>query len=176
MRYTMSAALAAAVTLLQSVSAHGGEEKEGLTNPLVILIALSACLVFYVVSNKFSIYFKQSGAEKYLAIFAVYTGVVHLLLGINDQLFLLGGFGVLSVIAVSSFTDFGRAKNGLFMTLLFGVVVTMFIAYFAANHDLHYIVEDYLGITTKIAEIGVIALLIKQYIDQSNNDSKLINN
>ena len=35
----------------------------------------------------------------------------------------------------------------------------MFIAYFVSNHDIHSLLEDYLGITTKISEIGVVISL-----------------
>lgn len=161
---------------LQSVTAHGGEDKEGLTNLQIMLISISACVVFYVFSNKFSIFFKESGTEKYLLTLAAYTGVVHTLLGIDDSLLLLGGVGVISVITISSFTDFGRTKNGLFRIILGGVVISMFIAYFVSNHDLHYIAEDYLGMTTKIAELGIIGLLIKKYKDESKNDSTLTTN
>jgi hypothetical protein len=36
----------------------------------------------------------------------------------------------------------------------------MFFAYFVSNHDIHAILEDYIGITTKISEIGVIIGLL----------------
>jgi uncharacterized membrane protein YphA (DoxX/SURF4 family) len=38
--------------------------------------------------------------------------------------------------------------------------ITMFFAYFVSNHDIHAILEDYIGITTKISEIGVIIGLL----------------
>ena len=52
----------------------------------------------------------------------------------------------------------GLATLGLGM----GVTV-MFAAYFVSNHDLHYIAEDYLGITTKLAELAIIILLKKEW-------------
>ena len=47
--------------------------------------------------------------------------------------------------------------------MLGAAVITMFIAHLVSNHDLHYIAEDYLGITTKLAEVGIIGLMLKQY-------------
>ena len=36
----------------------------------------------------------------------------------------------------------------------------MIIGYFVTNHDLHYISEDYLGIITKFAELGLMQQLL----------------
>ena len=102
----------------------------------------------------------------------VYTGSVHILLGINDFTLLLGGIGVLSIAGVSSLTNFGKEKEGIMQVMLGLIIVTMFVAYFVSNHDLHYIVEDYLGITTKLVEVGIIAFIVKTYKNQSKiNDS-----
>jgi hypothetical protein len=40
------------------------------------------------------------------------------------------------------------------------VISVMLIGYFATNHDLHYISEDYLGLITKVAEIGLLQQLV----------------
>ena len=37
----------------------------------------------------------------------------------------------------------------------------MLVGYFVSNHNLHYIMEDYLGITTKLAEVTIITLVYK---------------
>ena len=157
--------LASAITglaFLQSVSAHGGEETEGLTNLQIMLASLSACIIFHFSSAKFFPKEYHSN-RKYLLTLVMFTGLVHILLGIKDIIFLAGGLGVISIISVSAFTEFGRTRDVLLMTMLGGVVITMFVAYFTSNHDLHYIAEDYLGVTTKIAELGIIWLLVKQY-------------
>ena len=159
------------LALLESVSAHGGEGKEGLTNLQVMLISLSLCILFYVIWNKISN--KESVPNKTIFLtLVVYTGSVHILLGINDFTLLLGGIGVLSIAGVSSLTNFGKEKEEMMQIMLGLIIVTMFVAYFVSNHDLHYIVEDYLGITTKLVEIGIIAFIIKNYKNQSkSNDS-----
>ena len=159
------------LALLKSVSAHGGEGKEGLTNLQVMLISLSLCIIFYVIWNKISN--KESESNKTILLtLVVYTGSVHILLGINDFTLLLGGIGVLSIAGVSSLTNFGKEKEGIMQVMLGLIIVTMFVAYFVSNHDLHYIVEDYLGITTKLVEVGIIAFIVKTYKNQSKiNDS-----
>ena len=45
------------------------------------------------------------------------------------------------------------------MQVMLGLIVVTMFAYFVSNHDLHYIIEDYLGITTKLVEVGIIAAL-----------------
>jgi len=159
------------LALLESVSAHGGEGKEGLTNLQIMLISLSLCVIFYVIWNKISN--KNSEPNKTILLTLVlYTGSVHILLGINDFILLLGGIGVLSIAGVSSLTNFGKEKEGIMQVMLGLIIVTMFVAYFVSNHDLHYIIEDYLGITTKLVEVGIIAFIAKNYKNQSKiNDS-----
>ena len=159
------------LSIIQTASAHGGEGKEGLTNLQIMLISLSLCVIFYVIWNKISN--KNSEPSKTILLTLVlYTGSVHILLGINDFTLLLGGIGVLSIAGVSSLTNFGKEKEGIMQVMLGLIIVTMFVAYFVSNHDLHYIVEDYLGITTKLVEVGIIAFIIKNYKNQSkSNDS-----
>ena len=163
--------LAVQLSIIQSASAHGGEGKEGLTNLQVMLISLSLCVIFYVIWNK--IFNKESESNKTILLtLVVYTGSVHILLGINDFTLLLGGIGVLSIAGVSYLTNFGKEKEGVMQVILGLIVVTMFVAYFVSNHDLHYIIEDYLGITTKLVEVGIIAFIINNYKSQSKiNDS-----
>lgn len=150
------------VTFLQTVSAHGGEESEGLSNLQIMLTSLSASVVFFIIYKKIP----NLGAnpnEKITLTLVLYTGVVHVLLGINDFIFLLGGFGVILIAILPYFSNFAKARKGLVQVMLGTAVITMFIAYFVSNHDLHYIAEDYLGITTKLAEVGIIGLMLKQY-------------
>jgi hypothetical protein len=84
-------------------------------------------------------------------------------LGLNDYLLLLGGVGVIGILVLSLLVNFSQwqdknARLGLGM----GVTV-MFAAYFVSNHDIHYIIEDYLGITTKLSELAIIILLKKEW-------------
>ena len=102
----------------------------------------------------------DSGAAPLLTL-VFYTGTVHILLGISDLVFLLGGVGVISIAMLPLASSLGKSNQSLFDLGLGLIVITMFVAYFVSNHDLHYIAEDYLGITTKLAELGIIILLIK---------------
>ena len=150
------------VTFLQTVSGHGGEESEGLSNLQIMLTSLSASVVFFIIYQKIPNLGTHPN-EKITLTLVLYTGVVHVLLGMNDFIFLLGGFGVILIAILPYFSNFAKARKGLVQVMLGTAVITMFIAYFVSNHDLHYIAEDYLGITTKLAEVGIIGLMLKQY-------------
>ena len=91
--------------------------------------------------------------------------------GINDFVFLLGGLGVISVAMLPYLSKSAKEKEGVLDIILSIIVITMFIAYFVSNHDLHYILEDYLGVSTKLAEAGIIALVIKQSRSHSKQNN-----
>ena len=153
---------------VQSASAHGGEDKEGLSNLQIMLISLAACLVIYLISEKIFTIDMESNNKIFLSL-VTYTGTVHVLLGVNDFLLLFGGISVLLIAVVANATNIGRENYGLLQIIMGVAIVSMFVAYFVSNHDLHYIAEDFLGITTKLAELGVIALIIRQYNKQSHS-------
>ncbi len=153
---------------VQSASAHGGEDKEGLSNLQIMLISLAACLVIYLISEKIFTIDIESNNKIFLSL-VTYTGTVHVLLGVNDFLLLFGGISVLLIAVVANATNIGRENYGLLQIIMGVAIVSMFVAYFVSNHDLHYIAEDFLGITTKLAELGVIALIIRQYNKQSHS-------
>lgn len=145
---------------LQSVSAHGGEDSEGLSNLQIMLISLAICAVFYFLFRKLSD--SESNANNGLLLTLVaYTGTVHILLGLNDMILLLGGLGIIAIATAPFVTEIARSREKLFQPALALLALTMFIAYFVSNHDLHYIAEDYLGLTTKLSEIGIISLVLK---------------
>lgn len=158
MNRILVACLVTSLFFVQTASAHGGEDKEGLTNLHILLISTSICMIFAIAYNKLS--WGDSGAAPLLT-FVFYTGTVHILLGISDLVFLLGGVGVISIAMLPLVSSFGKSNKSLLDLGLGLIVITMFVAYFVSNHDLHYIAEDYLGITTKLAELGIIILLIK---------------
>ena len=144
---------------LQSVSAHGGEDSEGLSNLQLMLISLAICAVFYFLFRKLSD--SESSVNNGLLLTLVaYTGTVHILLGLNDMIFLLGGLGIIAIATAPFVTEIARSRERLLQQALALLALTMFIAYFVSNHDLHYIAEDYLGLTTKLSEIGIIGLVI----------------
>ena len=153
---------------VKSASAHGGEDKEGLTNLQIMLISLAACFVIYLISEKLFSTGLKSNNKIFLSL-VTYTGTVHVLLGVNDILLLFGGISVLLLLIVAHATNIGRENYGVLQIILGVAIVSMFVAYFVSNHDLHYIAEDFLGITTKLAELGVIALIIRQNNKQSQS-------
>ena len=142
-------------------SAHGDEESSARFNNLEILfIALTLSLIgFLLTATKYAQ--KMTVFSAYTFSFALFTGSVHVLLGLNDGILLLGGCGVLSIVFAPVLFSFSDSKMKLARISLAALSIIMFFAYFVSNHDIHAILEDYLGITTKISEIGIlIGLLI----------------
>lgn len=168
MNIKLAVTMTAMLTMLQTVSAHGGEEKAGLTNFQIMLISLLVSVIFYATSKKLT---DINSNRNFLLTLVSYTGVVHILLGINDFVFLLGGLGVISVAMLPYLSKTAKEKEGVLDIILSIIVITMFIAYFVSNHDLHYILEDYLGVSTKLAEAGIIALVIKQSRSHSKQNN-----
>jgi len=69
------------------------------------------------------------------------------------------GIGLIGLLVASLIPNLERFKVQLRFGL--GIVVSMMlIGYFVTNHDLHYISEDYLGVITKLAEIGLLHQLL----------------
>ena len=143
------------------VSAHGDAESSSiLTNMQIFLISVSISAVVFLVL--------RANFPKKLSVFtpsifslALLSGLVHILLGITDRILLLGGVGVLAIIASPMLIKFNDARERIARFSLGGLSLLMFIAYFVSNHDIHYVLEDYLGIVAKISEIGVIIALVK---------------
>ena len=103
--------------------------------------------------------FELEGNQRLILTLAFFTGIVHILLGLKDTLLLVGGIGV---IAISSPRLFSQSIHSMYRInlIILGVAIsTIFIAYFVSNHSLHYIVEDYLGIVTKLSELGILKFL-----------------
>lgn len=151
---------------LPLVAAHGDETSSGLANYQILAIALGISLLAYIVAmKKFSA--KMHVFSPLLFSLAIFTGIVHILLGLSDRLLLLGGVGVLGVLLLPIVLSMDERKSNLVRIGLSLVAISMFVGYFVSNHDLHYILEDYLGITTKISEI---ALLIGVYRSRRMNN------
>jgi hypothetical protein len=86
------------------------------------------------------------------------------LLGVDDLLVLTGGVGVLSATFIPMIFNFSKRVNQLADFALASIVLSMLIGYFVYNHDLHLISEDYLGIITKLVELGILFMLFKQHV------------
>ena len=104
----------------------------------------------------------------------VLNASVHILLGLNDYLLLLGGVGVIGILVLSLLVNFSQWQDKMARLGLGLTVVVMFAAYFVSNHDIHYIAEDYLGITTKLAELSILVLLKKEWSQETvQNDQTM---
>ena len=147
----------------QIASAHGGEESPGLSNIQVLIISGASSLVFFilfVVVKKYDVIVARSR----LYSLVLFTSTVHILLGLDDSLLIVGGVGALSVTFFPLVSNFSKGIYQIADFALALIVLSMFIGYFVYNHDLHYILEDYLGIITKLVELSILFILAKQRI------------
>ena len=149
-------------TILPNVAAHGGEEEPAtLSNSQVLIIASLAAILVYFLVNKF-LASRQAVFPSSVISLASFTGLVHILLGLEDSTLLLGGIGVMGLIAIPMVIKLDEQKGKLVSYSLILLIGVMFVAYFVSNHDLHYILEDYLGIVTKLIEVSAIVILARE--------------
>lgn len=149
---------------LTTVSAHGGESSDGveagLTNGQTLLFSLIVGLAaMQATSVLFSI--RSTSVSPLMVGLATCTGLIHLLLGLDDTLLLVGGIGVLGLLIVLVVVELPANRERLALLGLSGVVAAMFVGYFVSNHDPHMIFEDQLGLTAKISELVLIALMVR---------------
>ncbi|MGB1365493.1 MAG: hypothetical protein ACPH9F_04310 [Candidatus Poseidoniaceae archaeon] len=148
------------ISFLPFASAHGDEPSTGLANYQILGIALAtALLAFALVSKKFAS--KMRVFTPVVFSFALFTGVVHVLLGLSDRLLLIGGVGVLGILLFPIVVSMDEKKSKFAQLGLSGVTLAMFVGYFVSNHDIHYVLEDYLGIATKLSEIALLVGIYK---------------
>ena len=149
------------------VSAHGDESTSGPTNLQIMLISIVLSASIYFLITRFLEIQTYISSPLVFAL-ASFTGSVHILLGLNDDLLLLGGVGVIGVLGLSLFANFSQWQDKIARLGLGLGVTIMFVAYFVSNHDIHYIIEDYLGITTKLAELAIVILLMKEWNQETS--------
>ena len=156
-RYFRLSSLLVLVLAMPVVQAHGDNETT-MSNSSVLLICLISSVFVWSVGND---WLKTNSTIGSPVIFClgVFSGTVHVLLGLDDLTLLVGGIGVIGLLFASLIPNLERFKLHLRFGLGF-VVSMMLIGYFVTNHDLHYIFEDYLGIITKLAEIGLLHQLL----------------
>ena len=150
-------------SFVQIVSAHGGEESSGLSNIQVLIASGASSLVFFLlfaVVKKYDVIVARSS----LYSLVLFTSTVHILLGLDDSLLIIGGVGALSVTFFPLVSNFSKRFYQIADFALALTVLSMLIGYFVYNHDLHYILEDYLGILTKLVELSILFILAKQHI------------
>jgi hypothetical protein len=147
--------------LLGNVAAHGGEPSDGLSNIQITLISLVlSAISFFLIPRIWDL---ETNVQRKIILSAViYTGAVHVMLGLDDLVFMIGGVGIICLGFAPLVLNFAKTNERIFQIGLCLNAAIMFVGYFVSNHDLHYILEDYLGITTKLAEITILALLFKQ--------------
>ena len=149
-------------TILPTVAAHGGEEEPAtLSNSQVLIIASLGAILVYFLFNKF-LASRQAVFPSSVVSLASFSGLVHILLGLEDSTLLLGGIGVMGLIAIPMVIKLDEQKGKLVSYSLILLIGVMFVAYFVSNHDLHYILEDYLGIVTKLIEVSAIVILARE--------------
>ena len=156
-------ALSGVLTILSTplVSAHGGESTDGFTNFQIMLISIGiSASIYFLITRVLETQTYLSSPLVFTLV--TFTGSVHILLGLSDNLLLLGGIGVIGILALSLFVNFSQWQEKIARLGLGLVVTIMLVAYFVSNHDIHYISEDYLGITTKLVELSIIILLNKE--------------
>lgn len=149
------------VLLLDNAAAHGGEASDGLSNMQITIAAIVLCVISYFAIPKFLGSDTSRGKNVILAA-VIYTGAVHIMLGLDDVVFLLGGIGIIGFGFAPLVLKFAKNNEKIFQMGLAINALIMFIAYFVSNHDLHYLLEDYLGLTTKVSEIVIMTLVVRK--------------
>jgi len=141
---------------------HGGEaSNDGLVtlgNPGVLIASIAASIFAWSVGREWLRSHSLMGTPLVFCL-AVFTGLVHILLGLNDPTMMIGGLGVFGILLLSFFGGLNDYRGQLELALAL-VVVSMFVGYFYVNRELDYIAGDYLGIVTKLVEIGILQQLL----------------
>ena len=149
---------------LTTVSAHGGENSEsvevGLTTTQTLLFSLVGGLAaMQTTSVLFNV--RSANVSPVMVGLATYTGLIHLLLGIDDTLLLVGGVGVVGLLVALVVVELSPQRERFALLGLCGVTAAMFVGYFVSNHDPHMIFEDRLGLTAKLSELVLMGLLVR---------------
>ena len=145
------------VLAMPVVQAHGDNETT-VSNPMVLFVSIISSVFAWSAGSEWLTKTSSIGSPLVFCL-AVFSGTVHILLGLDDLVLMVGGVGVIGMLIASLIPTLKRFESQLKLGL--GLVVsTMIIGYFVTNHDLHYISEDYLGIITKFAELGLLHQLL----------------
>ena len=137
--------------------AHGDNASTVSNSAVLFISSISSIFVFSVGSNW--VRKNSSIGSPLIFCLAIFSGFVHILLGLDDIILMVGGIGVFGILLASLVPNLSRFEKQLKLGLAF-VVSMMFIGYFITNHDLHYIIEDYLGIITKLIELVMLQQLL----------------
>ena len=145
------------VLAMPVVQAHGDNDAT-VSTPMVLFVSIISSIFAWSAGSEWLTKNSSIGSPLVFCL-AVFSGTVHILLGLDDLVLMVGGVGVIGMLIASLIPTLKRFESQLKLGL--GLVVsTMIIGYFVTNHDLHYISEDYLGIITKFAELGLLQQLL----------------
>ena len=120
----------------QIASAHGGEESSGLSNIQVLIISGASSLVFFilfVVVKKYDVIVARSS----LYSLVLFTSTVHILLGLDESLLIVGGVGALTVTFFPLVSNFSKRIYRIADFALALIVLSMFIGYFVYLSLIH---------------------------------------
>ena len=149
---------------LGTVSAHGGENTDGvevgITTGQTLLFSLVGGLAAMQATSVL-VSIRSTSLSPLMVGLATYTGLIHLLLGLDDRLLLVGGVGVFGLLVTLVFIELPAQRERLALLGLCGVTAAMFVGYFVSTHDLHMMFEDRLGLTAKITELLFMGLVIR---------------
>ena len=162
-----------ALMTLPLVSAHGGETEDAATmsaSQVLLLAAIGAAMVWQLTASVWPA--KSAMLSPVMAGLSTFTGVVHLLLGLEDPLLLLGGTGVMVITIALLVWNLNPQRERQVFVAMTALLVVMFVGYFAANHDPGMIMEDRLGVTTKLAEVALLVLLYRAWRLDSKPSSR----
>ena len=162
-REALLTVLLASLSFVQFAAAHGGEESTGPSNMQILMISAATSIGFFILFSMVKKY-EKIVARSQLYSLVLFTATVHILLGINDSLLIIGGVGAVSAAFLPMVSNFSKRTYQIADLALALIVISMIIGYFVYNHDLHYILEDYLGIITKFVGLGILFILAKQHI------------
>jgi len=145
---------------LGNAAAHGGEPTDGFSNLQITLTSLGLSVAsFFVIPKLWEL--ESNTSRKIMLSAVMYTGAVHIMLGLEDFIFIIGGIGIICLGFAPLVVNFAKTNEKIFHVGLCINAAIMLVGYFVSNHDLHYLIEDYLGITTKIAEVTILTLVYK---------------
>ena len=98
---------------LGNVAGHGGEPTDGLSNLQITLISFGLFAVSFFLIPK--LWEPESNTSTRILLSAVaYTGAVHIMLGLDDVILMIGGIGIICLGFAPLVVDFAKANEKLF--------------------------------------------------------------
>jgi len=148
------------------------EELAGPSSGLIIVLSTTAGLIAFMAFDS-SPKFKERRTELKLLSLITATGIAHLLLGVTDDLLLMGGLGSLALGALFIVRlKLMDGKEAYHLLTICGLMGGMIFGYFRLHGGIMMNGSvDWLGVFTKGAEILIILIIVRMFLQ--NPDSKL---